>query len=104
MLDLAISTDTDSKGTTVVETNHGMKLKAPVWPSDCDFQLVAFNPSGKSCEIVWTEELAGDIGRALVMIDTEATLKGPKPDWYLRLKYCARGTARPRSVRSTQQR
>jgi hypothetical protein len=28
MLDLAISLDTDSRGTTVVGTNTGMKLKA----------------------------------------------------------------------------
>ena len=52
MLDLAISIDTDSKGTPVVETNHGVRLKAPEWPHDCEFQLVAFNPSGRTCEVV----------------------------------------------------
>jgi hypothetical protein len=104
MLDLAISTNTDSRGTTVVETNHGITLKAPTWPSDCDFQLVVFNPSGKHCEVVWTEELVGDIGKALLMLDKTADLKGPKPIWYRRLKDCTRGTVRPRSkaVRSTR--
>ena len=27
MLDLAISIDTDARGTTVIETNHGAQLK-----------------------------------------------------------------------------
>ena len=42
MLDLAISVNTDSRRTTIIETNRGVKLKAPAWPQDCDFQLVAF--------------------------------------------------------------
>lgn len=95
MLDLAISVNTDSKGTTVIETNHGVKLKAPGWPQDCDFQLVAFAPSRKSCEVIWSENLAADIGRALMALDSSAALKGRKPDWYLRLKHCAKSANRP---------
>jgi hypothetical protein len=93
MLDLAISTDTDSKGTTIVQTNHGVKLKAPRWPQDCESQLVAFSPSGVRCEVVWTELLAADIDNALAMLDGSAAFKGPKPDWYRRLKRCARGAS-----------
>jgi len=92
MLDLAIATDRDPRGTTVVETNHGIKLKAPTWPSDCDFQLVVFNPSSKHCELVWTEDLARDIGRALRTLEGLAALKGPKPSWYRRLEHYSRGT------------
>jgi|SwirhisoilCB1_FD_contig_21_24948407_length_457_multi_2_in_0_out_0_1 hypothetical protein len=95
MLDLAISIDTDSRGTTVIETNHGIELKAPSWPSDCDCQLVVFSPSRKLCEIVYAEELAEDIAMALVTLDRAAALKGTKPDWYRRLKDCARGITRP---------
>ncbi|MGO9246744.1 MAG: hypothetical protein ACLPT4_09405 [Verrucomicrobiia bacterium] len=95
MLDLAISVDTDSGRATVIETNRGVKLKAPRWPQDCDFQLVAFAPSGKNCEVIWTENLAEDIGRALMSLDRSAALKGRKPDWYLRLKRCAKGADSP---------
>ena len=90
MLDLAISIDSDS-GTTVIETRRGVKLKAPGWPQDCDFQLVAFGPSARSCEVVWTESLAEDIGRALMAIERAAALKGRKPDWYHRLERCSKG-------------
>jgi len=41
MLDLAIEMDTDSRNTSIIETNHGVQLKAPDWPHDCEFQLVA---------------------------------------------------------------
>lgn len=91
MLDLAISIGTDSKNTVVIETNHGVELKAPEWPHDCDFQMVAFDPEGETCEVVWTESLAEDIGRALVALDRAAALKGRKPDWYRRLERCATG-------------
>jgi len=95
MLDLAISVNTDSRRTTIIETNRGVKLKAPAWPQDCDFQLVAFAPSGKNCEIIWTENLAEDIGKALIALAGSAALKGQKPDWYLRLERCAKGTNSP---------
>ncbi len=95
MLDLAISVDTDSRRTTVIETNRGVKLKAPGWPQDCDFQLVAFAPSGKDCEIIWTKDLAGDISKALMALHKSEALKGRKPDWYLRLERCAKGTNSP---------
>ena len=85
MLDLAISIDTDARGTTIVETNHGAALKAARWPQDCDFQLVAFSPSDKTCEVVWTAQLAKDIGKALTTLDNARAMKGRKPDWYHRL-------------------
>ena len=93
MLDLAISIDADPKGTTVIETNHGTQLKAPGWPQDCESQLVAFNPSSKTCEVIWPEQLAGDIGRALKVLQADGVLKGRRPDWYQRLAYYAEGAA-----------
>ena len=86
MLDLAISIDTDSKNTTVIETNHGVELRAPGWPQDCDFQLVAFDASGDSCEVVLAEGLAEDIGEALLMLNRAAAFKRRKPNWYRRLE------------------
>ena len=92
MLDLAIAIDTDARNTTIVETNHGVELKAPEWPHDCEFQLVAFGPSRRTCEIVFSECLADDIGEALTALDKTGAFKGRKPDWYRRLKlYAARG-------------
>ncbi len=85
MLDLAISMDTDSRNTTIIETNHGVELGAPEWPQDCDFQLVAFDASGDSCEVVSAEGLAEDIGKALMALDRAAAFKRRKPDWYRRL-------------------
>lgn len=95
MLDLAISIDTDARGTTVIETNHGVQLKAPRWPQDCEFQLVAFNPSGKTCNVIRTEHLAEDIGRALTALASSAALKGRKPDWFRRLERCAEAATLP---------
>lgn len=92
MLDLAISIDTDPRNTTIIETNQGVRLKAPEWPHDCDFQLVAFEPSKESCEIVSAEGLAGDIGTALIALDRVAPFKGRKPDWYRRLERYATRT------------
>ena len=89
MLDLAISINTDPRNTTIIETNRGVKLKAPGWPQDCDFQLVAFHPSAEICEVVSAEGLAGDIGKALMTLDRAAPFKGRKPDWYRRLERCA---------------
>ena len=93
MLDLAISMDTDKSNTTVVETNHGVRLRAPGWPQDCEFQLVAFNPSEESCEVISAEGLAEDIGEALLTIDRAGPFKDQKPDWYRRLEhYATRGS------------
>jgi hypothetical protein len=92
MLDLAIKIDTDLEKTPIILTNNGLELKAPGWPQDCDFQLVAFEPSGASCEVISAEGLAGDIGKALIKIDRASLFKGRKPDWYRRLEhYAARG-------------
>lgn len=85
MLDLAISTDCDENGVPVVETNNGRELKAPDWPQDCDFQLVAFKKSAKTCKIIWTEELANDLAQALEALDRAGLLNGQKLDWYRRL-------------------
>jgi len=89
MLDLAISIDTDSDNATVIETNRGVTLKAPEWPHDCDFQLVAFDPSRDSCEVVSSEGLAGDISEALRALDSDLSFAGKKSDWYCRLKLYA---------------
>ena len=86
MLDLAISIDTDSTNTTIIETNHGVELKAPDWPQDCDFQLVAFDPLGETCEVVSAECLAEDIGEALEALGS-TSFNGGKPDWYRRLEF-----------------
>jgi hypothetical protein len=93
MLDLAISIDTDEKGTTIIETNHGIELKASRWPQDSDFQLVAFNPSQESCEVICAEELSDDIGKALKALTDAGVLEGRKPDWYRRLNRYAMGAA-----------
>ncbi|HXJ97145.1 MAG TPA: hypothetical protein VMT20_30265 [Terriglobia bacterium] len=96
MLDLAISIDADSRNTVIVETNHGARLKAPEWPGDCDFQVVAFDPSAESCEVVWAQALAEDIGRALTMLRGTPALRGRKPDWYRRLQLYAKGDSSAR--------
>lgn len=93
MLDLAIPIDTDANGITVIETNRGEPLKAPRWPQDCEFQLVAFSPTGKTCEIIWTEELADDIAKALAALDSAGVFDSRKPDWHRRLTRCARGAS-----------
>jgi hypothetical protein len=99
VLDLAIAVDTDPKGIAIVETNHGVTLKAPDWPHDCDFQLVGFSRSGGVCEVVGASELVEDIGKALMAIDKMAELKGRPPDWYRRLKRYARGSSSARRTK-----
>lgn len=91
MLDLAVSAETTSGGTTVVETSHEVELKAPGWNNDSDFELVAFSPSGENCEVVRAQDLARDIARALLAINKAATLKRRKPGWYRRLERYAQG-------------
>lgn len=91
MLDLAVSAETTWEGTAVVETVHGVELKAPEWNHDSDFELVAFSPSGKSCEVIRAEDLARDIAMALLTLDEAAALKRGRPDWYRRLKSYAEG-------------
>jgi hypothetical protein len=90
MLALAIPVDIDTRGNTIIETNAGRELTAPRWPQDSEFQLVAFRPSGKTCQVVWTEQLAEDIGKVLELLDTTDIYHGAKPDWYQRLQsYCS---------------
>jgi hypothetical protein len=85
MLDLAISINTDKNGATVIETNRGVELKATRWPQDYDFQLVAFSPGGKTCRVIWTEQLSEDIRNALTALNQTGGIRGKKPDWYRRL-------------------
>ena len=96
MLALAISIDCDSKGVDIIETNDGTQFKCPTWPRDCESQLVAYQPSGKTCETVYAGELSADIAEALRSLDATGTLKRRKPDWYRRLKlYAADDTSHP---------
>jgi hypothetical protein len=93
MLDIAISIGSDDKGISLVETNHGVHLKAPTWPQDSESRLVAFNPTSKICEVIWPEHLAVDIGHALRMLRLGSGLKHKKPDWYQRLAQYAEGAS-----------
>jgi len=90
MLDLATSMETDSR-IAMIETDHEVVLRAPGWPGDTDFELVAFTPLGRTCEVVRAEELAADIGKALLILDKTRVLGDQKPDWYRRLELCADG-------------
>ena len=83
------SIDTDAKNIPIIETNRGVRLKAPGWPQDCEFQLVAFDPSSATAEVIDAESLADDITNALAALDKAAVLEGRKPDWYRRLARCA---------------
>jgi hypothetical protein len=91
MLDLAISEDVSLKGETIILTNHGHTMRAPGWPQDCDFRLVGFAPSATACGVVWTEQLAQDIGMALKTLREAQALAGNRPDWYQRLARYAEG-------------
>jgi hypothetical protein len=92
MIDLAISIDQNARGTTVVETNQGHRMAAPNWPQDSDFRLVASTPGAKKCEVIWPEELAGDISLALKALESVPEALRTKPDWYGRLRKYAAGT------------
>ena len=91
MLDLAISIDTEGRGTTIIETNHGESLRALDWPQGCDFQLVAYDPRKRVCEVVFADELADDIASALSELDAIRGSKLRQTDWYQRLRMCAKG-------------
>lgn len=95
MLELAIPIDVDRQGSTIVETNSGRELKAPGWPQDSEFQLVAFHPSSKSCEVVWIEQLAEDIANALDLLATAGIHREAKPDWHQRLVHYCNGVGLP---------
>lgn len=100
MLDLAISIDTDSKGNDIIETNHGEKLKAPDWPQDCEFQMIAYHPLDKTCEVISADVLSDDIGHAIRALQAARAFKDDQPEWYRRLARCAAGAT---SLRSEQQ-
>lgn len=99
MLNLAIVTDTDADGTDIVETNHGDNFKAPDWPRDCEFQMVAYRPSDKTCEVVSADVLADDIGRAIRALQATRKFRGDQPDWYRRLARYAVGAPSMRGGR-----
>ena len=89
MLALAIPIDTDRRGNTIIETNSGRELTARDWPQDCEFQLVAFRSSGRTCQVVWPEQLAEDIAKVLKLVDAAGVHRRARPDWYQRLdSYC----------------
>lgn len=91
MLKLAIPIETDRTGATVVETNNGCVLRVTDWPQDCEFQLVAFSPRGRKAKLVWTDQLAEDIAKALSEMEAAGVIGREKPDWYRRLVHCASG-------------
>jgi hypothetical protein len=68
-------------------------LKAAEWPTDTDFELVAFRPSENTCEVIRAVELASDIAQALLTLDKAVVWEGQKPDWYQRLEMCADGAS-----------
>lgn len=89
MLSLGIPIDLDDAENTIVELNIGGEFLARDFPSDSEFQLLAFRPSAKACEVVWVEELAKDIGEALTALE-QTGFKRCKADWYRRLSlYCS---------------
>jgi hypothetical protein len=93
MLDLAISENIDPRSKTIALTNHGRTMRASNWPQDCEFQLVAFTPSARTCRVVWAGEIAEDIGTALKALDQAGIVARGKPDWYRRLARYAQGSA-----------
>lgn len=93
MLDLAISIDADSHGTAIVETNHGEEFKAHDWPRDCDFQMVAYRPSGKSCKVVSAGEVVEDIAHAIRALKAVGAFRTGTPDWARRLTLYAAGAS-----------
>ncbi len=95
MLDLAIAMDHDRKMTTIVETNHGRSLTAPLWPQDSDFHLVVFDPRSSSCIVVTPSELAADISKLLHVVASRQSVRGRKPSWLKRLERYSSG-AEPR--------
>jgi hypothetical protein len=89
MLDLAISVNTDRNGTTIIETNHGVRLKSPKWPQDCEFQLVAFAPSARTCHVIASDQLTDDIRNALAALEDAGVSR--QADWHRRLRRYATG-------------
>jgi hypothetical protein len=91
MLDLAIAVDHDRQMAAVVETNNGRSLKAPGWPQDSDFHLVAFGPTQNSCDVVTASELAADISKLLHILASRRIFRGRKPAWLKRLERYSEG-------------
>jgi hypothetical protein len=94
MLSLGIPIDFDEAGNTIVDLNIGGELKSKDFPQDSDFQLLAFRPHSKTCEVVWISELVTDIAEALSALESSGLEKGRKPDWYQRLTLYSSGVTR----------
>jgi len=94
MLDLAILVDADRTGSAIIETNHGVRLRAPEWSHDCEFQLVAFIPAAKTCQVISAEQLADDIRKALAALENLGVLKPRTADWHRRLRRYAEGAGK----------
>ena len=93
MIDLAIYSHSDARGTYVVETNRGDHMACPLWPQDSDFGLVCFRPGAKKCDVRWAEGLAKDIALAVQVLEKVPEIARAKPDWYRRLRKCAEGAS-----------
>ena len=91
MLALAILDDSDSGGNAIVETSDGTLLKCISWGTDTDPQLVAYSPSGKTCDMLWPVEVCSDIAEALRALEAAGALKHRRRAWYRRLKLYAAG-------------
>jgi hypothetical protein len=91
MLDLAIAVDHDRQMTTLVETNRGRSLKAPGWPQDSDFHIVAFCPKQSTCDVVTAAELSTDISKLLRVVSSRRIFRGRKPAWLKRLEQYSAG-------------
>lgn len=91
MLDIAILDDCDDDGNSTVETNSGEILKCQNWPTDCDFQIVAFRPSDDACETVDASEIVSDISCAIEALKASGSITKKEPEWFKRLVLCAAG-------------
>jgi hypothetical protein len=92
MLDLATFNDSDDDNFAIIETNHGEELKTSGWPTDGDFEIVAYRASKKTCEVVSAEDLADDIAMAVQAMRANGMFKEGKPDWCKRLELYADGS------------
>lgn len=89
MLNLAIYLREIATGEDLIQTNDGVQRTIPRWPSDSDFQLVAFSPGSRVAEVVRSNELAADIAQALQALKLAGAITDPVPDWFRCLAGCA---------------
>lgn len=89
MIEIAIALDEPMGRKAVLETNSGRSLVTEQWPRDCEVQVVAFREHRRACEIVYLDEHASDITKALTLIESNGLLPSEKPSWFKRLKLCS---------------